>query len=219
MGLEQMIRVVATYKARMADLEKDARLRYTLIYKNSGREAGAIVSHPVSYLASTPIIPKRVKEELNGAKQYFAYKERCIFCDILREELRAGSRLIMETRHFMAFCPYASKFPFESWILPKRHNCAFQDIMQEEVEDMALILSAVIKKLRAAFRGLSFNYFIHSAPNRIPRKDHWHTLGEDYHWHVEIMPRLVRTSGFEWGSGCYILPTSPEDASKYLREV
>lgn len=219
MGLEQMSKVIVTYKARMTDLEKDARLRYTLIYKNSGRDSGAVFSHPVSYLASTPVIPKRVKEELDGAKQYFAYKERCIFCDIMKEELRVSSRVILETRHFVAFCPYASKFPFESWILPKRHSCVFQDIRQEEIEDMALIMSVVIKKLRAAIPHLSFNYFVHSAPNRIPRQDHWHTLGDDFHWHVEIMPRLMRTSGFEWGSGFYILPTSPEYAAKYLREV
>ncbi|MBI5640927.1 MAG: galactose-1-phosphate uridylyltransferase [Nitrospirae bacterium] len=219
MGLEQMKRVLRTYRARMADLEKDPRLRYTLIYKNSGKDAGALYSHSISHLASTPVIPKRVKEELDGAKQYFAYKERCLFCDILREELRVGSRVILETGHFVAFCPYASKFPFESWIVPKRHHCAFQDVTEEEIEDMALILSSILKKLRTAFDGLPFNYFIHSAPNRIPRKDHWHTLGDDFHWHLEIMPRLLKTSGFEWGSGFYILPTSPEYASKYLREV
>jgi UDPglucose--hexose-1-phosphate uridylyltransferase len=218
-GLDQMIKVIRTYRDRMIDLEKDPRLRYTLIYKNSGTEAGAVFSHPLSHLASTPVIPKRVKEELDGAKEYFAYKERCIFCDIIREELRIGSRVILETRHFISFCPYASKFPFESWLVPKRHRCAFQDINTEEIEDMALILSSVLKKLRAIFPGLAFNYFIHSAPNRIPRKDHWHTLGEDFHWHMEIMPRLLRTSGFEWGSGFYVLPTSPEDASKYFREV
>jgi UDPglucose--hexose-1-phosphate uridylyltransferase len=160
-----------------------------------------------------------VKEELDGAKQYFAYKERCIFCDLIREELRVGSRVIIETRNFVAFCPYASKFPFESWIMPKRHSCAFQDISTDEIEDMALMLSSVLKKLRASFDGVSFNYFIHSAPNRIPRKNHWHTLGEDFHWHLEIMPRLLRTSGFEWGSGFYILPTSPEKAAQYLKEV
>jgi UDPglucose--hexose-1-phosphate uridylyltransferase len=219
MGIEQMIKVIRTYKERMIDLEKDPRLRYTLIYKNSGKDAGAILSHPLSHLASTPVIPKRVKEELDGAKEYFAYKERCIFCDIIREEIRAGSRVILETTHFISFCPYASKFPFESWIVPKRHRCAFQDIDMEEIEDLALVISSVLKKLRASFKGLSFNYFIHSAPNRIPRKDHWHTLGDDFHWHIEIMPRLLRTSGFEWGSGFYILPTSPEQASKYLREV
>ncbi len=219
MGLDQMARVITTYRDRMSDLEKDARLRYTLIYKNSGKEAGAVFSHPVSHIASTPVIPKRVKEELDGAKQYFSYKERCIFCDIVREELRIGNRVIIETRNFVVFCPYASKFPFESWIVPKRHNCAFQDIKADEIEDLALILSSLLKKMRAAFNGLSYNYFIHSAPNRIPRKNHWHTLGEDFHWHLEIMPRLLRTSGFEWGSGFYILPTSPENAAKYLREV
>ena len=219
LGLEQMARVITTYRDRMSDLEKDMRLRYTLIYKNSGKEAGADFTHPVSHIASTPVIPKRVKEELDGAKQYFSYKERCIFCDIIREELRIGNRVIIETRNFVVFCPYASKFPFESWIVPKKHNCAFQDIRADEIEDMALVLSTLLKKLRAAFKGLSFNYFIHSAPNRIPRKNHWHTLGEDFHWHLEIMPRLLRTSGFEWGSGFYILPTSPENAAKYLREV
>ncbi len=218
-GLDQMMKVIRTYKERMLDLERDPRLRYTLIYKNSGKEAGAVYSHPVSHLASTPVIPKRVKEELDGAKEYFVYKERCIFCDIIREELRTGSRVILETRHFMSFCPYASKFPFESWIVPKRHSCSFQDILMEEIEDMAFILSSILKKLRAVIPGLAFNYFIHSAPNRIPRKDHWHTLGEDFHWHMEIMPRLLQTSGFEWGSGFYILPTSPEYASNCLREV
>ncbi|MBI5101048.1 MAG: galactose-1-phosphate uridylyltransferase [Nitrospirae bacterium] len=219
LGLEQMTKVIITYRERMADLEKDPRMRYTLIYKNSGSDAGAVYSHPISHLASTPVIPKRVKEELDGAKQYFAYKERCIFCDIVSEELRAGSRVSLETKNFLAFCPYASKFPFEVWIMPKNHSCAFQDISPDETEDFALILSSILKKMRKLFSGVSFNYFIHSVPNRMPRKDHWHTLGEDYHWHLEMMPRFLKTSGFEWGSGFYILPTSPEAASKYLREV
>jgi UDPglucose--hexose-1-phosphate uridylyltransferase len=219
LGLDQMARVLITYRERIADLDKDPRLRYTLIYKNSGISAGAVSSHPVSHLVSTPVIPKRVKEELDGAKQYFAYKERCIFCDLIEEELRFGGRVITETRDFVAFCPYASKFPFEFWILPKTHSCAFQDIRTDEVEDLALMVSSVLKKLRAIFDGVSFNYFIHSAPNRVPRKNHWHTLGEDFHWHLEVMPRLLRTSGFEWGSGFYILPTSPEGAAKYLREA
>jgi len=219
MGLDQMARVIMTYRDRMADLEKDERLRYTLIYKNSGKEAGAVYSHPIAHLASSPVIPKRIKDELDSAKQYFSYKERCIFCDIITEELRSGSRVILENQSFLAFCPYASKFPFESWIIPKKHSCAFQDIDADEIQDLALTLSTVLKKLRKTFNGLAFNYFIHSAPNRIPRKDHWHTLGEDFHWHIEIVPRLLRTGGFEWGSGSYIVPTSPEYASKYLREV
>ncbi len=219
MGLEQMIRVVRLYRDRIADLEKDSRLRYILIYKDSGREAGEIFSHPASFLMATPVIPKMVKDELDNAKQYFSYKERCIFCDIITEELRLGERVILETKYFVAFCPYAAQFPFESWIIPKRHSCAFHEITYDEIEDMGLILMTVLKKLRKIFVDPPFNYFIHTAPNMVPRRNHWHTLGEDFHWHLEIMPRLIRTSGFEWGSGFYILPTSPENAAKYLREV
>ncbi|MEW6002486.1 MAG: galactose-1-phosphate uridylyltransferase, partial [Nitrospirota bacterium] len=139
--------------------------------------------------------------------------------DIVREELRVGERIIEETRNFVSFCPYASTSPFESWIVPKRHNCAFHEISEEEIEDFGLILMSMLKKMRALFVKLPFNYFLHSGPNRVPRLNHWHTLGEDFHWHLEIIPRLVRLSGFEWGSGFYILPTSPEMAAKYLREV
>jgi UDPglucose--hexose-1-phosphate uridylyltransferase len=160
-----------------------------------------------------------VKDELDNAKQYFSYKERCIFCDIISEELRVGERIILETKHFVAFCPYAAQFPFESWIIPKRHACAFHEIASDEIEDMGLVLMTVLKKLRKTFVDLPFNYFIHTAPNMVPRRNHWHTLGEDFHWHLEILPRLIRTSGFEWGSGFYVLPTSPENAAKYLREV
>lgn len=219
MGLEQMIRVITLYRDRVADLKKDSRLRYILIYKDSGKDAGEIFAHPISFLMATPVIPKTVKDELDNAKQYFAYKERCIFCDIIREELRVGERIILETRNFIAFCPYAAQFPFESWIIPKRHCCAFHEVTYEEIEDMGLILMSVLKKLRKIFNEPPFNYFIHTAPNMVPRRNHWHTLGEDFHWHLEIMPRIIRTSGFEWGSGFYILPTSPENAAKYLREV
>jgi UDPglucose--hexose-1-phosphate uridylyltransferase len=219
MGLDQMVRVITLYRDRIADLEKDSRLRYILIYKDSGKNAGEVFSHPVSFLMATPVIPKTVKDELDSAKQYFTYKERCVFCDIINEELRAGDRVILESRYFIAFCPYASQFPFESWIIPKRHTCAFQEILHEEIEDMGMILMSVLKKVRKIFHNPPFNYFIHTAPNMIPRRNHWHTLGEDYHWHLEIMPRLMTTSGFEWGSGFYILPTSPENAAKYLREV
>jgi len=219
MGFDQMARVITLYRDRNADLEKDSRLRYILIYKDAGKSAGATLSHPVSFLMATPVIPKTVKDELDNAKQYYAYKERCVFCDIITEELRTGDRVILESRYFIAFCPYAAQFPFEVWIIPKRHSCAFHEILPEEVEDMGLVLMTVLKKLRKIFHDPPFNYFIHTAPNMIPRQNHWHTLGEDYHWHLELMPRLIRTSGFEWGSGFYILSTSPENAAKYLREV
>ena len=219
MGVEQILRVMTIYRDRLSDLEKDARLRYVFIYKNHGKEAGAIFSHPHSQVVATPIIPKRIKEELDGAKQYYSYKERCIFCDMMREEMRMGDRVIYETRDFIAFCPFAPKFPFEFWILPKRHSCAYQEISGSEAEDLSIMMMTMIKKLRRVLTNPPYNFVIHTAPNRIPRKNHWHTLGEDFHWHIEVMPRLRRMSGFEWGSGFYVLTTSPEEGAKYLREA
>ncbi len=219
MGLAQMHRVVSTYKARIFDLQKDPRFRYVIVFKNYGYSAGALFSHPHSQVVATPIIPKRVKEELDGAKLYYNYKDRCIFCDMMREELKTAERVVMENRSFIAFSPYAPRFPFELWIMPKKHSCAFEDISDEEMEDLAMMFMTILLKLRKLLNDPPYNYVLHTAPNRVPRRNHWHTLGEDFHWHIEIMPRLVRTAGFEWGSGFYILPTSPEDGAKYLREV
>ncbi len=221
MGLEQMIRVIKLYKDRVADLSKDLRLRYIFIFKNSRLDYWQeSFSHPVSFLIATPVIPKNIKDELDYAKQYYDYKERCIFCDIIREELRTGERVIFETRNFICFCPYASSYPFESWIIPKRHSCDFHTISGEEVEDLGFALMNILQRLKVIFESEPpLNYFLHTAPNRVPRRDQWHTLGDDYHWHLEIVPRLREKSGFEWGSGLFIQTTSPEKAAKYLREV
>ncbi|MFO0754682.1 MAG: galactose-1-phosphate uridylyltransferase [Thermodesulfovibrionales bacterium] len=215
-GLSPMSGVVATYKNRISELEKDPRFRYLLLYKDCGR-AKDMFYHPHSQLVATPVIPRGIKGELEGAKEYFFYKERCVFCDIIDEEMRSGERIVMETSHFIACTPYASKLPFEFWILPKRHHCAFQDIDEAEQEDFALILMTTLKKMRWILRDPAYSYILHTAPNRVPRKDHWHTLGEDFHWHMEIMPQLFLKSGFEWSSELYVTATSPEDAADYLR--
>jgi UDPglucose--hexose-1-phosphate uridylyltransferase len=217
-GITQFINVILTYKNRISELEKDPRLRYTLIYKDTGKTA-EFNYHPYSQVISTPVIPKGIKEELDGARLYFQYKERCIFCDILNEELRMEKRIIFESRNFVAFVPFAPQSPFDFWIIPKRHNCAFQDISRDEIEDLSLMFVTLIKKIKILFKDIPFSYIIHSAPNRIPRKAHWHTLGEDYHWHIEVMPCALTKSSFEWNSEFCILTTSPEDAAKYLKEV
>ncbi|MDP2168096.1 MAG: HIT domain-containing protein [Thermodesulfovibrionales bacterium] len=219
MGSEQVKKVFSLYKERMADLEKDARMRYIFICKNSGRGAGAMYSHSHSEITATPVIPKLLKEELDSAKHYYAYKERCIFCDIMTEEQRAGARVIADSGHFIAFCPYAPKFPFDFWVMPKRHSCAFQDMSGDELDDLSVLMTSLLKKLRGVLDEPAFHYVVHTAPNRIPRRDHWHTLGDDFHWHIEVTPRLVRSSGFEWGSDFYVLTTTPEDAAKYLKEA
>jgi UDPglucose--hexose-1-phosphate uridylyltransferase len=219
MDASQMAAVLETYKHRLSELEKDPRFRYTLIHKDFGKIAGELYDHPHSQVVATPVIPKGIKEDLDGAKAYYYYKERCVFCDIINEELRTGKRAIVETSNFLSFTPFAPRYPFEYWIMPRRHNCAFQDISKPEIEDLAAILSLTIKKMRSLFKNPPYNYVLHTAPNRMPRKNHWHTLGEDFHWHIEIMPVLTQRSGFEIDSELYILDTSPEDAARYLREA
>lgn len=145
LGLDHMRAVIEAYRLRIEDLYRDARLRYVLIYKNHGRLAGAQFNHLHSLVMATPIIPKRLKEELDGAKQYYGYKERCIFCDIMHEEISRGSRIVLETSRMIAFCPFAPRFPFEVWLLPKRHNCAFQESPKEDLDDLSHVMREILK--------------------------------------------------------------------------
>jgi UDPglucose--hexose-1-phosphate uridylyltransferase len=215
----QVEKVLWAYRDRILDLERDERLRYVLVLKNQGISAGSILNHTHSQIIATPIIPKRVKEKLDGAKSYYDYKERCIFCDMVRQELADAVRVVEESRHFLVFTPFAARFPFETWIYPKKHSCAYADITKEEMMDFGRTLRGTLARLSKVLDNAPYNYILYTAPNRVPRHGHWHTLSEDFHWHLEIMPRLTRVAGFEWGSGFYINPTSPEDAARYLRDV
>lgn len=213
-------KVLGTYRHRILDLKGDGRFKYVLVFKNQGQAAGASIQHAHSQLIATPITPKRVKEELDAAKEYFDYKRRCIFCDYIKQETKVFTeRLVIETDTFVALSPFAARFPFELWILPKRHSPDFTTIEDNEVLDLARVLKKVMEKLRIALNDPPFNYVLHMAPFRRPRPDYWATIEQDYHWHFELIPRLTRTAGFEWGSGFYINPTPPETAAQILRYV
>jgi UDPglucose--hexose-1-phosphate uridylyltransferase len=215
----QVEKVLWAYRDRILDLERDKRLRYVLVLKNQGLAAGSILNHTHSQIIATPIMPKLVKEKLDGAKSYYDYKERCIFCDMIRQELAEAARVVEETRHFLVFTPFAPRFPFEVWIYPKRHGCAYAEITKEEMMDLGRTLRHTLRRIGVVLSNPSYNYILYTAPNRVPRSGYWHTLNEDFHWHLEIMPRLTRVAGFEWGSGFYMNPTPPEEAAKYLRDV
>jgi UDPglucose--hexose-1-phosphate uridylyltransferase len=216
---ESLSKVFQAYKDRLVDLNRDSRLKYILIFKNEGRQAGASLSHPHSQLIATPITPKRVKEELIGAKDYFNYKDRCVFCDIIREEISQEIRVIYENRSFVSFCPFASRFPFEIWVMPKRHSPDFYSIDHEELLLLSDAVIGVMQKLAIALNNPQYNFVLHTGPVRWARMGYWVTLDVDYHWHIEIMPKLTHVAGFEWGTGFYINPTIPEEAAKFLREV
>jgi len=218
-SIEGLAKVFEAYRVRVKDLENDQRFRYILIFKNEGVSSGATLAHPHSQLIATPVTPKRVKEELEGSQQYYEYKDRCVFCDVLKEEQRQKVRVVYENEHFLSFCPFASRFPFEVMILPKRHDPDFHAIMPNEILGFSDAMRVTLAKLAKSLNNPQYNYIIHTSPVRWKRRGYWTTIDQDYHWHVEIMPRLTKVAGFEWGTGFYINPTIPEEAAKYLQEA
>ncbi|MFH1854025.1 MAG: DUF4931 domain-containing protein [Candidatus Omnitrophota bacterium] len=219
---EKIELIIHASSSRLIDLEKDPRFKYGLLFKNHGLKAGGskATKHIRSQIIVTPVTPTRVKEELRGSLFYYRYKERCIFCDMIKQELDTGTRIAMETKNIVALAPFASRFPFEIWILPKKHCSDFMNIKKDEIKDLAIVLKTVIGKLSKALNDPPYNYMLHTAPfRRAARPGYWSTIKDDYHWHIELTPRITQVAGFEWGSGFYINPTPPEDAARYLKET
>ena len=204
--------VLWAYRDRVLDLKNDKRLRYALIFKNHGDAAGATLEHSHSQLIALPIVPKRVREEIDAARHYFREKERCIFCDVIHQETAAGVRVINENDQFIVIAPYAPRFPFEMWLLPKVHSSAYENNQSSVYASLAAIMKDSLTRLDAALDQPPYNFMLHTSP-----------VGEEqneyYHWHLEIMPKLTKVAGFEWGTGFYICPTPPEEAARFLREA
>lgn len=204
--------VFRAYRERIVDLRKDHRFKSVIVFKNHGAAAGASLSHSHSQLIALPVIPKRVMEEMGGCREYFRFRDRCLFCDIIVQEMEQKVRIVEETGEFLAYSPYAPRFPFETWIVPKRHQCAYEMIEEGQIRPLAAIFRRTLRRLNLALEDPPFNFILHSAAFQ-------EGAAEFYHWHIEIMPKLTRVAGFEWGSGFYINPTPPEEASKFLREL
>jgi UDPglucose--hexose-1-phosphate uridylyltransferase len=213
--VEHIRQVLTAYRERVLDLHRDRRFRYVLIFKNHGAQAGATLEHAHTQLIATPIIPKNIQEELDGSRRYYELKERCVFCDIVQQETAEnnGRRVVSQTDRYVALAPFAPRFPFETWILPRRHVDSFHVVSDtDEFRDLAFILKDTLQRLNRALDSPPFNFVIHTAPVSEGELEY-------YHWHLEIMPKLTRVAGFEIGSGFYINPTPPEDAAQYLREI
>jgi UDPglucose--hexose-1-phosphate uridylyltransferase len=211
-SLEGFHDVLTAYGERLHTLGEDPRIRYVLIFKNQGRAAGASLEHSHSQLIALPIVPELVMEELNGSKFYYNWKERCVFCDMVRQELQQKVRVVLENEEFVAICPFAPRSPFEVWILPKRHFSSYEGLAAKSYHLLAEIFSETLKRLEKSLGKAPYNFILHTAPIGEPALPH-------YHWHFEIMPKLTLMAGFEWGSGFFINPTPPEDAAQYLRDV
>jgi len=204
--------VLWAFRDRINDLKNDKRLRYVLLFKNQGETAGATLEHTHSQLIALPVVPKRVLEELDAARDYFDFKERCLFCDLIRQESKAGDRVVIETDRFIVVEPYAARFPFETWILPKHHLSHYEETDASYLENLAWVLKSTLRKLEKVLERPPYNFLIHTAPLQEQPSPY-------FHWHIEIIPKLTRVAGFEWGTGFYINPTPPEESARFLREV
>lgn len=212
LSADQVRDVFWAIRERMCDLKKDQRFKYILAFKNHGKAAGASLEHSHTQLIATPIIPKRVYEELEGSRQFYAYKERCIFCDIIRQEIQADKRVVIANKYFLAIEPFAARFPFETWLMPINHHFRYEEISYDDTLELAKSMKEVLQRLNKTLENPPYNFIIHTSP----LLDNEY---QEYHWHIEIIPKLTKVAGFEWGSGFYINHTPPEDATKALREI
>lgn len=202
--------VLITFHNRISDLKKDKRFKYVLVFKNEGDAAGASLEHSHSQLIALPIVPRLVQEEIEHSRQYHEYKERCIFCDIIRQEITSGIRVISENEDYISLAPFAPRSPFETLILPKKHESGFKP--DGNINLLARILQQTLKQIDKVLDFPPYNMLIHTSPFR-------DETNEYYHWHIEIKPKLTSIAGFEWGSGFYINPTPPEEAVKFMRDA
>jgi len=199
--------VIDMYCSRIDDISKIDGIAYVLIFKNHGEEAGTSISHEHSQLIALQRIPTLVEEELTAYKKYFNKTQRCIFCDIITMEMESD-RKIFENDHFACFAPYASRFPFESWLLPKRHVANITQLTNDEKNSLADGLKTILGKLSKLLRNPPYNYYLHIAP-----------CDEDFHFHIEVCPRVSKLAGFELGSDVIINTMPPEKAAVELRSL
>jgi UDPglucose--hexose-1-phosphate uridylyltransferase len=190
-------------------------IEYVLAYKNYGVAAGSRnIGHSRSQIMAVPVLPMRVQDKTSGAEQYFDNHERCLFCDMVHQELKSKERVVVENEHFVAISPFASRFPFETWIIPKHHHCDFADGVKDHEGPLAVIMKDILLRFKIGLNDPAYNYLIQTSPVKHPS-----SFKDNYHWHIEVIPRLTRVAGFERGTGFYICPIPPEMTAAFLREV
>ncbi len=212
MNVNDVYGVLITYKMRLAQLMKDPHIQLVMIFENHGKRAGASQEHAHSQIIAVPIIPNHIRNEIDAGRNYTDDNGTCVYCDMIKEEIEKKARIVLETAHFVAFEPFASRTPFETWIVPKRHESSFEHITDDELLDLAGALGDTMAKLYNGLDDPDYNLMIHTAPRQEDPADY-------YHWHIQIVPKLTTPAGFELGTGIYINSAVPADSAKFLRET
>jgi UDPglucose--hexose-1-phosphate uridylyltransferase len=210
--LEVYQQVLIAYRERIKVFAADVRMDYVSVFKNIGAEAGASMAHCHSQLIATPFIPNTIRDELRGAEDYFKKRDRCAFCRLAMPHKEGSDRIIAESANFVILCPFAPRFAYEIWVMPRTHTSHYETISDELAKELAQVLSRTLLALDKVASTPAINYYLHSAPMRaVP--------SPSYHWHIEIVPRTARPAGFEWSTGVFINTVMPERAARELRAV
>jgi UDPglucose--hexose-1-phosphate uridylyltransferase len=222
MSDEEIERVLDAYARRIADLKRDGRFKYVAVFKNQGAPAGEEWTHSHSQLTATTFVPRRILYELRSAREWFRERERCVFCDILRQEVKQTKRIVDNVGDYYAFCPYASRVPYETWLLPRTHNHQFENVLPgENRRHMATLLGRTLRRLQQI--SPSYHLVVHTAPNTLQTKgelsDYWRGIAGDYHWHFEILPIIEQRSKSYSIKEVYFNGTLPEQAAERLRQL
>ncbi|UCD35993.1 MAG: galactose-1-phosphate uridylyltransferase [Nitrospiraceae bacterium] len=212
MSDEQVVQIIRAYRDRAISLKQDRNIKVIIIFKNHGESAGTSLEHPHSQVVASPIVPPLIRRRYEIATQHYDNTGRCLYCDLLFDEVKAGERVIRETEYFVALHPYASRYPFETWIMPKVHSSSFSKIVDIETSDLARILKEVLIRLSEGLDNPDYNMIIHTAPVDDEHKTY-------FLWHIQIIPRLTLAAGFELGSGIYINTALPEETAAFMRGV
>jgi UDPglucose--hexose-1-phosphate uridylyltransferase len=210
---------IRTFIERIKELEKHAELAYVQIFHNHGRDAGASIVHPHYQLIATPIVPPHIHSEILGCYHYYQNNNSCIYCDIIKEELSVKDRIVHESEHFVVISAYASRSPFETWILPKRHSARFEDMNEEEIKHLSFVLKVTLGQLYTKLSDPPLNFYIHNMPLKRSQAEGSHSAHEEqsYHWHLTIFPRITIWAGFEFATGIPVNPIPPEISTKFLK--
>lgn len=219
---QEMTDILSAYIARNRVLSDDERFRYVLTFRNFGTAAGASINHPHSQIIALPVVPRQIRDQLEVARLHYREKRRSLFADLLRQELESGARVVEANDYFVVLCPYASRFPFETQIYPRRGGHDFTLMSDDEKQSLSEVLPRTLKRIRGALGNPSYNMVIQTAPVtqiRPGSPHYWGTIAHDFSWRIDILPRLTQVAGFEWGTGFYINPVAPESAAGFLRET
>ncbi len=204
--------VLLAYRERYLALREDPKIKLIIIFKNHGERAGTSLEHTHSQIVGTAVVPSNIRVKLQEAARYYDDHGRCVYCDLVQEELSSGKRIVMETEKFVVLHPFASRFPFETWIVPKEHQASFGSISVDDSKEFARVLRTTLFKMYSTLNDPDYNYVIHTAPVKDEGEDY-------YHWHLQITPRLTTTAGFEMGSGMYINVSLPEETAQFMKEA